>query len=1039
MKLTEIALHRRVTVLMAFLAIVLLGIISWQRLPLDLLPSLSYPQITILTAYENVAPSEIEPLITKPIEAAVGTVKGLRQITSSSKEGISLVTLDFEWGTDINLAALDVREKTDVIRESLPREMDSPIIVKYDPASLPIMTLAVSAPADLTELTRVAFEEMKRDIERIEGVALARVSGGVEREILIAVDQGRLFAYGIPIAKIVDALKAANFNFPGGKIEQPYREIRIRTMGQFQTLKDFGKVVVGKTSQNIPVFLTDVAEVIDTFKDQSSSSRMNGKRSIGISIFKQADANTVQVARKVHQDLKRLEKKLNPKGEIIVAFDQSKFIQNAIEDLHWAGVMGGGLAFLVLLLFLHSLRSALIITTAIPISVLGTFALMYFSGISLNMMSLGGLVLGVGMLVDNGIVILENISRHREKNPQGYEATFIGVEEMKNPVIASTLAHVIVFLPIIFVKGLAGKFFAQLALTISFSLLLSILVALLLNPMLDSLRRPASSLAQMGARAKSPFGKIDRGMKTLEVLYGRTLSWALQNRKKVLLLTVVFFLFTLSFIPKMPMEFMPNVDQGQFLLKVTTPPESNLRATERVISQIEEILLQRPEVQTITANIGYDKKEKAEKSLGELETNVGYLMVTLKDRRERKRSVEQLVNEIRPGIAQIPKAEVEYILQQNILQFLKQKKKTPELLEIRGMDLEKLQALSHDVRERLKEIKGLKDIESSMGRVESEVQVVVDREKAASYKLTLKEVADTIKVAMEGEVATKFFEKDKEIDIRVRLRKVDRQDIPDLKKILIHTPLKSDIPLSEIASVTPAESLKEIQRRDQNRVAFIYANVTGRKFSESLEEVKEAIRPIQLPEGHFILISGEGEEMRDSFQKLMFALLLSVVLVYMLLASQFESLLHPFTIMFSVPLAIIGVMGALFLTGHSLSLGVYIGGIMLGGIVVNNSIILVDYTNTLRKKGIPRQDAVIEGGTTRLRPILMTALTTILGLVPLAISFGEGSEIRAPLAITVIGGLTSSTLLTLFIIPILYSSFEDWRDRVMKRRPEGRK
>jgi HAE1 family hydrophobic/amphiphilic exporter-1 len=643
------------------------------------------------------------------------------------------------------------------------------------------------------------------------------------------------------------------------------------------------------------------------------------------------------------------------------------------------------------------------------------------------------------MLVDNGIVILENISRHREKNPQGYEATFIGVEEMKNPVIASTLAHVIVFLPIIFVKGLAGKFFAQLALTISFSLLLSILVALLLNPMLDSLRRPASSLAQMGARAKSPFGKIDRGMKTLEVLYGRTLSWALQNRKKVLLLTVVFFLFTLSFIPKMPMEFMPNVDQGQFLLKVTTPPESNLRATERVISQIEEILLQRPEVQTITANIGYDKKEKAEKSLGELETNVGYLMVTLKDRRERKRSVEQLVNEIRPGIAQIPKAEVEYILQQNILQFLKQKKKTPELLEIRGMDLEKLQALSHDVRERLKEIKGLKDIESSMGRVESEVQVVVDREKAASYKLTLKEVADTIKVAMEGEVATKFFEKDKEIDIRVRLRKVDRQDIPDLKKILIHTPLKSDIPLSEIASVTPAESLKEIQRRDQNRVAFIYANVTGRKFSESLEEVKEAIRPIQLPEGHFILISGEGEEMRDSFQKLMFALLLSVVLVYMLLASQFESLLHPFTIMFSVPLAIIGVMGALFLTGHSLSLGVYIGGIMLGGIVVNNSIILVDYTNTLRKKGIPRQDAVIEGGTTRLRPILMTALTTILGLVPLAISFGEGSEIRAPLAITVIGGLTSSTLLTLFIIPILYSSFEDWRDRVMKRRPEGRK
>ncbi|MDH4266548.1 MAG: efflux RND transporter permease subunit, partial [Deltaproteobacteria bacterium] len=344
MKLTEFALHRRVTVLMVFSAVVLLGIISWQRLSMELLPSLGYPQITVLTSYQNVAPSEIEALITKPIEAAVGTVKGLKQITSSSKEGISLITLDFEWGTDTNLVALDVREKTDVIRESLPKEMDNPILVKYDPASLPIMTLSIAASGDLAELTRIAFEEIKRDMERIEGVALARVSGAVEREILIAVDPGRLFAHGIPISKVVENLKAANFNFPGGKIEQPYQEIRIRTMGQFQALKDMEKVVVGKTKQNIPIFLSDVAEIQDTFKDQTSSSRMNGERSIGISIFKQADGNTVQIAQKVHQEVDRLRKKLNPKVEIAVAFDQARFIRDAIVDLQWAGGIGGGLA-----------------------------------------------------------------------------------------------------------------------------------------------------------------------------------------------------------------------------------------------------------------------------------------------------------------------------------------------------------------------------------------------------------------------------------------------------------------------------------------------------------------------------------------------------------------------------------------------------------------------------------------------------------------------------------------------------------------------
>ncbi|MBP1741318.1 MAG: multidrug transporter [Deltaproteobacteria bacterium] len=479
--MTRFALDRPVTVLMAFLAIVLLGFISLQRLSLELLPSLNYPQITVLTSYENVAPPEIESLLSKPIEEAVGTVQGVRSVTSVSKEGVSLVTLDFEWGTETTLSALDVREKIDVIRDALPRDVGNPIIIKFDPASFPILTLGVSGKGSPQELTRIVSEEIKQKLERIPGVALARISGAVEREVLVSVDQGRLYAYGIPISAVVERLKEANFNFPGGSIELGRSEIRVRTVGQFKTLTDLEQVVMTKGGGKVPVFLRDLATVTDSFKDRTSSFFVNGEASIGVSVFKQADSNTVRVAEEVLQTVKKLQRDLSSKVSIVVVHNQATFIQEAISDLESSGILGGLLAFGVLLLFLGSLRSALIIAAAIPISVLGAFALMYMAGISLNIMSLGGLALGVGMLVDNGIVILENIDRHKKHSSSLYEAALTGAVEMKNPVLASTFAHIIVFLPILFVRGLAGKFFTQLALTISFSLLISIVVALALG------------------------------------------------------------------------------------------------------------------------------------------------------------------------------------------------------------------------------------------------------------------------------------------------------------------------------------------------------------------------------------------------------------------------------------------------------------------------------------------------------------------------------------------------------------------------------
>ncbi len=1020
MKLTRFALNRPVTVLMAFAAVVLIGVISWYRLPVELLPSLNYPQMTIMTSYENVAPPEIETLISKPLEEAAGTVQGVTRVTSVSKEGVSLVTLDFDWGVDMSMAALDVREKIDAISDALPRDMETPVIIKFDPTSLPVMTLGISGQVGMANLTRIASEEIKQKLERVPGVALARISGAVEREILVSVDQGRLFAYGIPISRVVERLKEANFNFPGGRIEQGKHEIRIRTMGQFESLKDLEKVVIATTRTKIPVFLRDVATVRDTFKERTSYFTVNGAQSVGISIFKQADSNTVRVAKNVRGVLDQLRGKLEPRVHLSVVYDQATFIEDAISDLEFAGIIGGAIAFLVLLLFLGRFSSALIITTAIPISVFGAFALMYLMGISLNIMSLGGLALGVGLLVDNGIVILENIHRHRRDGTAVRDAVIAGTEEMYTPVMASTFAHIVVFLPILFVQGITGKFFSQLALTISFSLVLSIFVALALNPMLEA----RSLSARKAGFFRNFFGRIaDRAMGFTAGLYRKGLALALANKKKVIFGTALIFLMSISLIPVIGREFLPRVDQGSFVVQVTTPPGTTLESTGGTALQIGEILSEVPEIKDVFINIGYDKKEKVESVLGENKTNVAKVTAVLRE--ERKRSTTEVVSGVRSNIAEIPGIQVDYIFNQDVTQFIRQKQRVPELLEISGPDMATLRALSREVVERLKTVDGLKDVTSSLGEEEPEIQISVDREKAASYGLNVKEIGDTLKTAMDGEVATKYRDQAQDVDILVRLRKGDRQSILGLQKIFIHTRKGEAIPLSEVAVLTRAVRLRRIQRRDLSRVCLVSANVSGMTQSDAMEKVRAAIRDITVPPEYDIAMSAQEKEMGRSFRGLSFALLLSVVLVYMLLASLFESFLYPFIIMLSVPLAAVGVFLALFLTGKSVSLGVYIGGIMLGGIVVNNSIILVDYINTLRKRGLPREEAIFEGGLARLRPILMTAMTTIFGLVPLALAVGKGAEIRSPLAITVIGGLTTSTVMTLIVVPVMYALLED--------------
>jgi HAE1 family hydrophobic/amphiphilic exporter-1 len=869
----------------------------------------------------------------------------------------------------------------------------------------------------------------------VPGVALARIGGGVEREIVVAVDQGRLFAYGLPIAAVVEKLKEANFNFPGGSIERGKTEIRIRTIGQFESIEDMKNVVLSKTRTNIPIFLRDVAEVQDTFKTKTSSFVINAEKSIGISIFKQADSNTVQVAAELIRAITALQKELNPQVTITVAYNQATFIEEAITDLELAGIIGGILAFAILLLFLHSIGSALIVITAIPISVLGVFTLMHMTGLSLNIMSLGGLALGVGMLVDNGIVILENIHRHRRNTPEAYQAALIGSDEMQNPVIASTLAHIIVFLPVIFVKGLTGKFFAQLALTISFSLLISILVALLLNPMLAAGRLlPArqghgSNPHPVNAAANSPrilnflWQLVDGLMRFTEHAYLKILMAALRNKKKVLLLTLSLLLFSLALLPFMGREFIPDVDQGNFVIKASMPTGTGLEATEAAALHIDKVVRGVPEVKDVFINIGHDVIEKTEKALGDFEPNIARVTVVLKDNRQR--SVREIVDGLRPEISAMPAIEVEYILNQNVTQILRQRQAAVELLEISGPDLEAIANLAGLISGKLEAIESLKDVKSSLAGDETEIKISVDHDKAAGFKLSVQDIADTLKTAMEGESATKFHDADQQIDIVVKLRAEDRKDSTNLENILIHTPFDSSVPLNEIATLSPSTRQRDIQRRDLKRVVVISANVSGLSFSQAIEKVKRVVDEVSLPPDTYVAYSTDQAEMDRSFQNLTFALFFSILLVYMLLASLFESFLNPLIIMFAVPLAVVGVILILFIAGLNISLGVYIGSIMLGGIVVNNSIILLDYTEKLRRKGLSYMEAVLQSGQVRLRPILMTALTTILGLIPLAIGFGGGSELRRPLAITVIGGLTTSTFMTLVIIPVIYAMVQE--------------
>ncbi|MCB9799972.1 MAG: efflux RND transporter permease subunit [Candidatus Omnitrophica bacterium] len=1036
---------------MGTFGLILLGVISFARLPQELFPPISFPQVTVVTEYVNAAPEEIETLITKPIEEAIGSVSGLKRIESISREGRSTVIASFNWGQDIDFAALAVREKIDLVKERLPKESEDPVVLKFDPLSRPIMLLSVTGPdLDPARLKLLTEKMLKDNLEKIEGVASASISGGVNREILIEIDQSRLQANHLSLLEVIESIENANVSYPAGSIKKGLYEYLIRTSGEFRNVREINFAVagvdtVGKLKREDTSFVErsgtggardtldvlrsevkkemlekrlvlvrDIATVTDGFSEATSVSRYNNISNISLAIQKQASANSIKLVDAIRKNLEFLRPDLEARGlKFEVVYDHSVFIRNSLENLLHEAVSGGVLAFIVLFIFLRAVGPSLLVTLSIPVTVMGVFFLMATCGITINIMSLGGLALGVGMIVDTSIVVLENIFRRRQLGENAEEGAIRGTTEVIWPVISSNLTTIAVFFPlIVFVPGIPGQLFKDLSWTVIFSQIIATFIPLTLIAMIS-----------VSLKIKNTEYKPFNWTKILEGRMQKLATPAKQNMFLISILLVVMASFSIVFVilPNLEREVLPKVDQGQFLIKVDMPIGTRLEVTNRICTQIEQALKTISEVEDVAVTIGSEKSKKGEIKVETLRPSQAIILVKLHE--DRQVSSTQVVSSLRDTLKdyKLPDAEINFVLQESEFAFAEGGAK-PVLIEVKGYDYVVLEKLVERLKQELGELPGIIEVQDDMGAASPETKLEIDKKRAALYGISALDIAITAKSAIEGVVATQYREAGQEYDVRLRLSKRDREDIENLNRLLIYSKvLDALIPLKEVARIERGAGPSEIKRVNQERTVIISADVQKTyKTKDVLLAVQEMLRHTDIPSDFQVVLSGKAKEVKENFSKLTFAFVLSILLVYMIMASQFESFLQPLIIMFTVPLAFIGVSIALWVSGSSINVIALLGIVMLGGIVVNNGIVLIEYMNQLRDEGMDVVEAAFEAAKVRTRPILMSSLTTIVGLIPLALGLGDGAELRSPMAIAVMGGLISSTFLTLVVIPSIY-------------------
>ncbi|WP_199608677.1 efflux RND transporter permease subunit [Flocculibacter collagenilyticus] len=1073
MKVVEIAVKRPVTVWMFTAAIILFGLVSLSRLSVNLLPELSYPTLTIRTDYEGAAPRELEQLVSKPIEETIGVVKGVRQVQSISKAGRSDVVLEFEWGTEMDLASLEVREKLDVMQ--LPLDVKKPLLLRFNPSLDPIMRfglqLGENSSTDLKTLRTFAEEEIKRKLESVIGVASVKLGGGLEQQIHVLVDQHKASQLGISLATINQRLTEENLNQSGGKVKSENQEYLVRTINQFQTVADIENVFIAhQDGKNIR--LADIATVHDRFKERDSITRINGAEAIEIAIYKEGDANTVAVANAVKVRINELQGTLPDSHQLIEVYDQSTFIAGAISEVKSAAIMGGALAMVILYFFLRNVWSTIIISISIPVSVIATFNLMYGNDISLNIMSLGGIALAVGLLVDNSIVVLENIARKKEESGESLTNAVDGTKEVSGAILASTLTTMAVFFPLVFVEGIAGQLFSDQALTVTFSLLSSLIVALTVIPMLsakkareqlavvDDYIKPVEKPVQKKTGVRKalhflllPFKLIfnlifkyipgslivvvtalyrgishilskllapvlwafDKFYNALAGRYRALLRTSLNHRTIAASLILIVTALSFSTLYKVGMELIPRMSQGEFIVEITLPPGSHLDQTDNLLQNLAKHTESHELVSKTFSIAGTGSLMNASPAQGG--DNWGRLNVVMKDGSTGQNENEVMAH-IRARLANMAGVQSQFS-KPELFSF-----KTPLEIEVRGYNLNALKQYSTAISEALNKTQQFTDIEMSLRTGQPEIKIHFDHERISQLGLSAPAIAKHIAGKIHGTSSSKFNVNDRKIDILVRIDEQERNSVQDIKNLIVNPSSNQPIPLSAVADIEMSVGPSEITRISQERVALVTANLNGGDLKDAMIVAQEVLNNLPAPLSLTAKISGQSEEMENSFKSLQFALLLAVFMVYIVMASQFESLLHPLLILFTVPLATAGSILGLFLTGTNLSVIVFIGLIMLTGIVVNNAIVLVDRINQLRASGMEKISAIQMAAETRFRPILMTTLTTVLGLLPLAISLGEGGEMRAPMAITVIFGLLFATVLTLVFIPVIYSVFD---------------
>lgn len=1069
MSIVSTVVKRPVTVAVFTLAVMLFGMVSFSRLSVSLLPDLSYPTLTVRTENPGAAPAEIEQLISKPIEESVGVVKGIRKVHSISKAGQSDVIIEFEWGTAMNFATQDVREKLDII--TLPLDVNKPIILRFNPALDPIIRLGLSTenndPRALKAIRTFAEQEIKRQIETISGVAAAQLGGGFQQEIQVVFDQEKAARRGITAQSIVARIQSENINMSAGRVYDGQQEYLVRTVNQFVSLNQLGNMIV-KQADGRTIYLKDIAQVIDGEKERTDITRVNNNEAIELAVYKEGDANTVTVAKAVNAKLAELALTLPEELSFTVIYDQSEFIVNAVDEVKSAAIVGGLLAMLILYLFLGNFFNTVIISLAIPVSIIATFNLMFANNISLNIMSLGGIALAVGLLVDNAIVVLENIARYREKGASIIEAAVRGADEVSGAVTASTLTTLAVFFPLAFVTGFAGQLFSDQAITVTFALLASLVVALTLIPMLASrqfdtrkvedelppvladnkaaqvpLSMPNKIAKIIGKVAAFPFLLVFNYLPMLltgifllvsklltklvslvfkpahrifsfyfekiAVAYARLLKSTLQNRLVLVGCSVVFAIVVMSLLPKIAVELVPEVEKPEFTIELTLPQGTPIAVTDRRLTELAATIATDDRVKHSYSLAGSGSLMMSSASKGG--ENWGQLLVAVNNSDD----VESVKSTVRQRVAQMADVSAE------IAQAEMFTTERPLQIILSGFDLVALKKYSDQLMQKMSIDNQFIDLNNSLRAGQPELKISFDNERLASLELRGSDIADQLVTKIAGSVASKYNLQDRQVDILVRADESARNSAQAIRQLTINSEQSKSLPLSAVAEISESIGPNEINRIDQRRVAIISASLAFGDLSEAAQKAEDLVSELYLPFNIKATVAGQNEEMKSSFSSLMMALALAVFLVYLVMASQFESLLNPFIILFSIPLAVLGSVLGLFVTGTNISVIVLIGVIMLTGIVVNNAIVLVDRINQLRHTGIEKTAAIIEASRSRFRPIIMTTLTTVLGLAPLALSSGEGAELRAPLAITVMSGLLVATMLTLLLIPVLYS------------------